>query len=130
MAPISTQPEAELDVADSLSVATFVPQGVAGPFGDRLTLPLADGAHDGDDQAPRGRAGVYSCIRTPLKVDVSDHDVREILHRADPDVRLMRRHSKGTLPAINECGPHPGRLGADAIESMVRHEENLVHTHA
>jgi hypothetical protein len=58
MPAVWTQPEAELDVANALSVATLVPQGIAGPLADRLALPLADGAHDGDDKAPAARAGV------------------------------------------------------------------------
>src|SRR6266853_989054 len=58
MPSVRRQSIAELDIADALSVAAFVPQGVASPLADRLALPLTDGAHDGDDQAPGGRSRV------------------------------------------------------------------------
>ena len=58
MLQVGRQSIAELDVAHALPITSLVPQSVAGPFADALAFPLADGAHDGDDEAPGCRSGV------------------------------------------------------------------------
>ncbi len=52
------QPESERDIAHAFALRAFVPQRIARALPDGFALPLADRAHDGNDQAPRRRASV------------------------------------------------------------------------
>jgi hypothetical protein len=57
----------------------------------------------------------------------SDQGIREILHRGHDQIRLMRRHAKGSPPPIDEGCSHSRRFSADAIEGVIGDEEHLVH---
>ena len=57
----------------------------------------------------------------------SDQGIREILHRGHGQIRLMRRHAKGSPPPIDEGCSHSRRFSADAIEGVIGDEEHLVH---
>jgi hypothetical protein len=55
---VGAELEAIPNIADAFAHSPFVLERVPGPFADRLPLPLADGTHDGDDQAAGGGAGI------------------------------------------------------------------------
>ena len=57
-APVLGQPKPEGDVARLLALGAFVAQRVPSPFAYGFALPLADCAHDGDDEATGGGTGV------------------------------------------------------------------------
>src|ERR1035437_6008957 len=51
---VRRQPVSELDIPNPLAVHLLVAERVAGPFANGLALPLADRAHDRDDQSASG----------------------------------------------------------------------------
>ena len=58
----------------------------------------------------------------------SDQGICEIPHRGHDQIRLMRRHAKGTPTPIDEGRSHSRRFSTDAIEGVIGDEEHPVHT--
>jgi hypothetical protein len=56
----------------------------------------------------------------------SDEHVGELGHVGHDEVGLVRGGAEGALAAVDERGVHPGGLGADAVEGVVRDEEDRV----
>src|SRR3954452_7908009 len=55
----------------------------------------------------------------PERASVLDDRIRQILHRGDGDVGLVRRLFKRPIAAIDHRGTHAGRLRPDDVERMV-----------
>jgi hypothetical protein len=53
--------------------------------------------------------------------------IRKIRHCGNDQVRLVRRHAKGTPTPIDGGHSHSRRFSADAIEGVIGDKEHLVH---
>jgi hypothetical protein len=118
---------------------TMAPLAAAYPDATAITLTLGimagiaagtlvGGACDQDNRfriaAPQTSAG-----NAPRRA-VLDDRIRQILHRRNVDIGLMRRLAERPVSPIDKRTPHARRLRADAIESMVCDEENLARLEA